>query len=119
MLKGVRAGLRVPLAREGAELPGLTIRKAKLRGVESCGMLCAADELGIESDAEGLLELPADAPVGQDVVTLLGLDDRVIELGLTPNRGDCLSIAGLAREVAALNGLPLRAPVIAKVPAVI
>jgi phenylalanyl-tRNA synthetase beta chain len=115
----VRAGLRVPLAREGAELPGLTIRKAKLRGVESCGMLCAADELGIESDAEGLLELPGDAPVGQDVVTLLGLDDRVIELGLTPNRGDCLSIAGLAREVAALNGLPLSAPVIAKVPAVI
>jgi len=115
----VRAGLRVPFAREGAELPGLTIRRAKLRGVESCGMLCAAAELGMASDADGLLELPAAVPVGKDIVALLGLDDHVFELGLTPNRGDCLGIAGLAREVAALNGLEVRGPAIAPVPATI
>jgi phenylalanyl-tRNA synthetase beta chain len=115
----VRAGLRVPFAREGAELPGLKIKRASLRGVESCGMLCSADELGIESRVDGLLELPADAPLGEDVVALLDLDDQVIELGLTPNRGDCLSIAGLAREVAALNRIEQRAPHAAAVPATI
>ena len=67
----VRAALRVPFAREGAELPGLKIKRARLRGVESCGMLCSADELGIESRVDGLLELPDDAPLGQDIVTLL------------------------------------------------
>ncbi len=101
----VRAGMRVPLAREGATLPGLTIKRARLRGVESCGMLCSADELGMDSRGDGLLELPETAELGRDIVELLDLDDQVIELGLTPNRGDCLGIAGLAREVAALNGL--------------
>jgi phenylalanyl-tRNA synthetase beta chain len=115
----VRAGLRVPFAREGAELPGLKIKRAKLRGVESCGMLCSADELGITSRVDGLLELPADAPVGEDIVALLALDDQVIELGLTPNRGDCLSIAGLAREVAALNRIEQRPPRAGVVPATI
>lgn len=106
----VRAGLRVPFAKEGAQLPGVTIRRAKLRGVESCGMLCAADELGIENHGDGLLELPADAPIGADIVAYLGLADQLIELGLTPNRGDCLGIAGLAREVAALNDMAVRPP---------
>ncbi len=101
----VRPGMRVPLAREGATLPGLTIKRARLRGVESCGMLCSADELGMDSRGDGLLELPDTAELGRDIVELLDLDDQVIELGLTPNRGDCLGIAGLAREVAALNGL--------------
>lgn len=106
----VRPGLRVPFAREGAELPGLTIRRARLRGVESSGMLCAADELGIESRGDGLLELPPDAPLGDDIVAYLQLADSVIELGLTPNRGDCLGIAGLAREVAALNAMAITPP---------
>ncbi len=106
----VRPGLRVAFAREGAQLPGLEIRRAKLRGVESCGMLCAADELGIDSRTEGLLELPDDAPIGEDIVAYLGLADQLIELGLTPNRGDCLSIAGLAREVAALNDVAVTPP---------
>ena len=101
----VRVGMRVPLAREGATLPGLTIKRARLRGVESCGMLCSAEELGMDGRDEGLLELPDRAELGRDIVELLDLDDQVIELGLTPNRGDCLGIAGLAREVAALNGL--------------
>ena len=95
----VRPGLRVPFAREGAALPGLTIRCAKLRGVESSGMLCAAAELGIESRGDGLLELPPDAPLGDDIVAYLRLADRVIELGLTPNRGDCLGIAGLVEQL--------------------
>lgn len=115
----VRAGLRVPFAREGAVLPGVTIRRARLRGVESQGMLCGADEIGIESRSDGLLELPADAPTGQDVVAYLGLDDHLIELGLTPNRGDCLGIAGLAREVAALNALTVTPPDLAPVAATI
>ena len=87
----------------GAELPGdFKIKKAKLRGVESFGMLCSAKELQISEENAGLLELPADAPVGQDVRTYLELDDYTIEVGLTPNRGDCLSLAGLAREVSAI-----------------
>ncbi|MBU3693553.1 MAG: phenylalanine--tRNA ligase subunit beta [Rhodocyclaceae bacterium] len=98
-------GLKAPLAVVGAKLPGgLEIGKAKMRGVESFGMLCSAKELGISAEASGLLELPADAPVGADIRQYLDLADTVIELKLTPNRGDCLSIAGLAREVAALSG---------------
>lgn len=115
-----RAGLRVPFARLDARLPGdLTIRKAKLRGVESFGMLCAAAELGLEDATDGLLELPADAPVGQDIRAYLELDDRVFEIGLTPNRADCLSLAGIAREVAVISGAPVRAPAIEPVPAAI
>ncbi len=107
----VRAGLKIPFAMIGAELPGdFKIKKAKLRGVESFGMLCSAKELQISEENAGLLELPADAPVGQDVRAYLELDDYPIEVGLTPNRGDCLSLAGLAREVSAIYDVPL-APV--------
>lgn len=107
----VRAGLRVPVATIGAELPGgLRIKQAKLRGVESFGMLCSAAELGLVEKADGLLELPADAPVGVCVREYLQLDDHIIELGITPNRGDCLSIRGLAREAGVLNRLPVQGP---------
>ncbi|WP_437884045.1 phenylalanine--tRNA ligase subunit beta [Pseudomonas sp. LRF_L74] len=100
-----RPGIKVPFAMIGAELPGdFKIKKAKLRGVESFGMLCSASELQISDDNNGLLELPANAPVGQDIRTYLELNDASIELGLTPNRGDCLSLAGLAREVGAIYG---------------
>nr|BAL52427.1 phenylalanyl-tRNA synthetase beta chain [uncultured Gammaproteobacteria bacterium]BAL54517.1 phenylalanyl-tRNA synthetase beta chain [uncultured Gammaproteobacteria bacterium] len=100
----VRAGLKAPLARIGAELPnGLKIQRSKLRGVESLGMLCSAKELGIFEAAEGLWELPQEAPVGEDLRAWLKLDDAVIEVDLTPNRADCLSVEGIAREVALLN----------------
>lgn len=100
-----RAGLLAPLATIGATLPnGITIKAAKLRGVESAGMLCSAKELGIDADASGLMELPADAPVGTSLATCLGLPDAVIEVELTPNRGDCLGMLGLADEVAAEFG---------------
>ena len=100
-----RVGIRVPLAMVGANLPGgIRIKAAKLRGVESFGMLCSAKELGIDADASGLLELPSDAPVGQSLATYLGLPDASIELKLTPNRPDCLGLVGLAHDVAALFG---------------
>ncbi|WP_426664736.1 phenylalanine--tRNA ligase subunit beta [Rhodanobacter aciditrophus] len=100
-----RAGIKVPLATVGATLPGgITIKAAKLRGVESFGMLCSAKELGVDADASGLLELPADAPVGQPLAACLGLPDASIELKLTPNRPDCLGLYGLAHDVAALFG---------------
>jgi phenylalanyl-tRNA synthetase beta chain len=100
----VRAGLSVALARVGAELPGnFKIKPAKLRGVASAGMLCSEKELGLAEQSDGIMELPVDAPVGQSLYEYLDLDDTVIEIDLTPNRGDCLSIAGIAREVGALN----------------
>lgn len=103
-----RVGLKAPLAQIGAVLPGdFKIKKAKLRGVESQGMLCAQAELGISDENAGLMELPADAPVGTDLRDYLGLDDVAIEIGLTPNRADCLSIQGVARDLAVLNNLPL------------
>ncbi len=103
------AGLKVPLARVGAELPGgMKIGPVKMRGVESAGMLCSARELGLSQDHAGLLELEADAPVGEDLRTYLDLDDTVFTLKLTPNRADCLSIRGVAREVAALTGADVR-----------
>lgn len=111
------AGLRVPFAREGAELPGGRIRRAKLRGVESAGMLCSARDLGLSRESEGLLELSADAPLGEDLRRYARLDEAVIELELTPNRGDCLSIRGLAREVGAAWRLQPAGPEIAAVPA--
>lgn len=115
----VRPGLRVPVATVGAELPGgLKIKQAKLRGVESSGMLCSEEELGLAATADGLMELPADAPVGQSIREYLQLDDHIIELGITPNRGDCLSLRGLAREAGVLSRLPVRAPQIAAVPVV-
>lgn len=102
----VRAGLRVPVATVGAVLPGdFHIKAAKLRGVESAGMICAEQELGLESQAEGIWELPLDAPIGVNLRDYLKLDDNLIELGLTPNRGDCLSLRGLAREAAAVFGI--------------
>ena len=97
-----RAGLKAPLATVGATLPGGTaIKAAKLRGVESFGMLCSAKELGIDPDASGLLELPADAPAGAPLAQYLGLPDASFELKLTPNRADCFSVRGLAFDVAA------------------
>lgn len=97
-----RVGIKVPFATVGAVLPGnFKIKKAKLRGVESFGMLCAEEELGMAESSDGLMELPADAPVGQDIREYLELNDKIIDVDLTPNRGDCLSIAGLAREVSA------------------
>ncbi|MEH6634261.1 MAG: phenylalanine--tRNA ligase subunit beta [Halioglobus sp.] len=106
-----RAGLKAPLARVGAVLPGdFNIKPAKLRGVESQGMLCAEAELGLSDESDGLMELAADAPVGTDLRDYLQLDDKIIEIGLTPNRADCLGIAGLAREVGLLNNLPVKTP---------
>jgi phenylalanyl-tRNA synthetase beta chain len=100
----VRIGIKVPFARVGAVLPdNFKIKKAKLRGVASHGMLCAQTELQLGDDDAGLWELPTDAPVGQDLVAYLSLNDNVIELDLTPNRGDCLSIRGLSREIGVLN----------------
>ena len=89
-----------------------------MRGVESFGMLCSARELGLSEDHGGLLALPADAPIGQDVRAYLNLDDTLITLKLTPNRADCLSLTGIAREVAALTGAPLTLPAVAAVAAV-
>ncbi|EKT4524150.1 phenylalanine--tRNA ligase subunit beta [Pseudomonas putida] len=113
-----RPGIKIPFAMIGAELPGdFKIKKAKLRGVESFGMLCSAAELQISEENDGLLELAADAPVGEDIRAYLNLDDASIEIGLTPNRGDCLSIAGLARDVSALYDTPVTRPVVPAVPA--
>ena len=115
----VRPGLKIPFAMIGAELPGdFKIKKAKLRGVESNGMLCSQAELQVGEDNDGLMELPADAPVGEDIRVYLSLDDASIEVDLTPNRGDCLSLAGLAREVGALYAAPVVRPVVPAVPAV-
>ncbi len=111
-----RVGIRVPLALVGAELPPgddgkpLLIKLGKLRGVESSGMLCSARELKLSEDHGGLLELPADAPLGADLRDALMLDDTLFTLKLTPNLAHCLSVYGVAREVAALTGSPLRTP---------
>jgi phenylalanyl-tRNA synthetase beta chain len=113
----VRAGMKAPLATVGAVLGSLQIRKSTLRGVDSEGMLCSAKELGLSDDHSGLLELAADAKPGEDAYRALRLDERVFTLKLTPNRADCLSVLGVAREVAALTGTPLRHPEIVKVPA--
>lgn len=105
-----RAGLKAPLATVGALLPGgLEIKAAKLRGVESFGMLCSAKELMIDPDASGLLELPADAPVGSALSQYLGLPDASFELKLTPNRADCFSVRGVAFDVAAAFGAQVEA----------
>jgi phenylalanyl-tRNA synthetase beta chain len=113
-----RVGLKAPLATLGAKLPGgMAISKAKLRGVESHGMLCSARELGLSEDATGLMELPADLPVGLALTDALELDDTVLEINLTPNRGDCLSHLGVAREAAALTGATLSGPELHAVPA--
>ena len=108
----VAAGMKVPCARVGATLPGIEIKKAKVRGIESHGMLCSARELGLSEDHAGLLPLAADAIVGEDIRKHLDLDDRKITIKLTPNRADCLSLLGVARELSALTGVPLNVPAI-------
>ena len=106
-----RAGLKAPLATIGAKLPGgMEIRRAKLRGVESCGMLCSARELGLSEDASGLMELPAELTTGAALADALSLDDTVLEISLTPNRGDCMGMLGVARETAALTEGTLHGP---------
>lgn len=109
-------GLKVPCARPGAKLPGIEIEVAKVRGVESFGMLCSTRELGLEGDADGLMVLGAKAPVGEDLRNWLNLDDTLVTLKLTPNRADCLSLQGLAREVGAITGAEVRFPQITPVP---
>jgi len=111
------AGVRVPLARVGAVLPGdIKIGAVKMRGVESNGMLCSARELGLSQDHAGLLILDENVEIGQSIAQALALDDTLFTLKLTPNRADCLSILGVAREVAALTGAPLNAPQVPDVP---
>lgn len=103
----VRVGLKAPFAKVGGQIGSeFTIKEAKLRGVTSQGMLCGADELGLSDERDGLMELPVDAPVGMDFAAYLALPDTVLEVDLTPNRGDCLSITGLARELAVLSDTP-------------
>lgn len=112
-----RAGLKVAVATVGAMLPGdFKIKAAKLRGEPSEGMLCSAAELALDEDKQGIIELAADAPVGVNLRDYLQLDDQCIEISVTPNRADCLSLLGIAREVAVLNRLPLTAP---DIPAVV
>src|SRR5579862_4933535 len=107
----IEAGMLVPFARVGAQLPGdFTIERRKIRGQTSEGMLCSARELGLGDDHAGILELPADAALGTDVREVLGLDDVVFDLAITPNRPDAMGIIGVARELAAHFGLPLTVP---------
>lgn len=113
----VRAGAKVPCALVGAQLPKMAIKQAKVRGVESSGMLCSEQELGLADESSGLLLLPPDATVGQSIRDYLGLDDKLYTLKLTPNRSDCLSVTGVAREVAAVTGVPLTLPHVVVVPA--
>jgi phenylalanyl-tRNA synthetase beta chain len=120
----VQAGMKVPCALIGARLPGeggksFEIKAAKMRGVESRGMLCSARELGLSDDHSGLLPLPGDAPVGQDFRAYRSLDDARLTLKLTPNRADCLSLLGVAREVTALTGAPFVPVLVDPVPAVV
>ncbi|RDV27492.1 phenylalanine--tRNA ligase subunit beta [Alteromonas aestuariivivens] len=111
-----RQGLKVAVAVVGAVLPGdFKIKKAKLRGEPSMGMLCSFSELGISEDHDGIVELPLDAPIGADIREYLGLDDHTIEVDLTPNRADCLGIRGIAREVGVLNNLDVHEPEVAPV----
>ncbi|MBU3609382.1 phenylalanine--tRNA ligase subunit beta [Polynucleobacter wuianus] len=112
-----RAGIKIPCAMVGAELPPaeaggkpFMIKVGKLRGVESQGMLCSGRELGLGDDHEGILELPADAPIGEDIRKYLDLDDQVFVIKLTPNKADCLSLMGVAREISAITGAALCAP---------
>lgn len=111
-----RAGIKIPCALVGARLPAnIEIKQAKLRGVDSFGMLCSSAELGLTDTASGLLELPLDAPVGQAIRDYLQLDDQTLEVDLTPNRGDCLSVSGLAREIGVINRCELTVPEITEV----
>ena len=112
-----RAGLKSALAVVGAKLPGdLAIKAAQLRGVESQGMLASAKELGIAESSSGILELPTDAPLGAPLRDYLGLDEAVLDVNVTPNRGDAMSILGIAREVSALRGRALGVRAIRVIP---
>jgi phenylalanyl-tRNA synthetase beta chain len=107
------AGLRVPVALAGARLPsGAEIKQTEIRGVASAGMLCSAAELGLEEKSDGLWELGGNLKPGSALTTALALDDKILELELTPNRGDCLSVAGVSREIAALTGARLKTPAV-------
>lgn len=108
-----RKGLKVVLAREGVYIPAanFTIKKTKIRGLESNGMLCSESELGLSEESDGIIELPADAQVGTPVAAPLGVDDPVIEIAITPNRGDCLGVRGIARDLAAA-GLGVLKPLV-------
>jgi phenylalanyl-tRNA synthetase beta chain len=115
----VKPGMLAPFARVGAQLPGLEIKLAQVRGVESHGMLCSAKELGLSEDAAGLYALPVDAPLGASVREYLNLDDLIFTLKLTPNRADCLSVEGIAREVGAVTGAASARVSVNPVPAVL
>lgn len=118
--KNVAAGMKVPVAIVGARLPGdFRIKKAKLRGVQSMGMICSASELGLADSSDGIMPLPQDAPVGTDFRAYLALDDACIDVDLTPDRGDCLSMAGIARDVGVLYRSPFTPPAIEAVPSTI
>ncbi|MCG6864264.1 MAG: phenylalanine--tRNA ligase subunit beta, partial [Thiogranum sp.] len=106
----VREGMKAPLATVGGFIGDMKLKKAKLRGVPSHGMLCSARELGLSDEHQGLMELAADAPVGRDLREYLSLDDVAIDIDLTPNRGDCLGVEGVAREVGALTRTDVTAP---------
>ncbi|MCG3858255.1 phenylalanine--tRNA ligase subunit beta [Psychrobacter sp. Ps2] len=115
----VTVGMKAPVATVGAVLPsddasngkaGFKIKKSKLRGVASNGMLCGASEIDLVDDVDGLLELPEDAPVGTDIREYLGLDNQILDISITPNRGDCFSVRGIAREISVINDLPVQTP---------
>ena len=107
----VAQGQKVAVVKVGSTLPnGLTIKNAKLRGAPSCGMICSEAELGLSDDHDGIMVLAPATPVGASLVDVLKLDDEILEISITPNRGDCLSVLGLARETAALYKLPLSMP---------
>ena len=120
----VYVGMKAPVATVGAILPsddkaGFKIKKSKLRGVASNGMLCGASEIDLVDDIDGLLELPDDAPIGTDIRDYLGLDNQILDISITPNRGDCFSVRGIAREISVLNDLPMQMPEIANDVAVV
>ena len=114
----VTVGMKAPVATVGAVLPsedkkGFKIKKSKLRGVASNGMLCGASEIDLTDNIDGLLELPTDAPIGMDIREYLGLDNQILDISITPNRGDCFSVRGIAREISVINDLPIQMPTIA------
>ncbi|WP_352259568.1 phenylalanine--tRNA ligase subunit beta [Psychrobacter sp. TB55-MNA-CIBAN-0194] len=115
----VTVGMKAPVATVGAVLPsddkkGFKIKNGNLRGVASNGMLCGASEIDLTDSIDGLLELPADAPIGTDIREYLGLDNQILDISITPNRGDCFSVRGIAREISVINDLPMQMPTIAE-----
>lgn len=111
----VTVGMKAPVATVGAILPsdngaGFEIKNGNLRGVDSNGMLCGASEIDLTDSIDGLLELPADAPIGMDIREYLGLDNQILDISITPNRGDCFSVRGIAREISVINDLPMQQP---------